>query len=218
MGPQDSTESEVSNQGHQRPIRPIRSRGTAQSHYSTTTLPPPQRALLATMSSTESESAMSARSAPTPISDPDRLLRARTISQEQQGPSFEIYQPMYPENQLEKPEILVEEPTDQEQSGSARDDDDPDDPDSDSPQLQVNLISPPAEESESSTAVLDSEGVPAPPPEFSGAAPLSVSDEEAKEQAKKDFFERKAQIDENPHPNLRNPEGSLGILRNLEAS
>ena len=91
---------------------------------------------------------------------------------------------MYPENQLEKPEILVEEPTDQEQSGSARDDDDPDDPDSDSPQLQVNLISPPAEESESSTAVLDSEGVPAPPPEFSGAAPLSVSDdEEAKEQA-----------------------------------
>ena len=183
MGPQDSTESEVSNQGHQRPIRPIRSRGTAQSHYSTTTLPPPQRALLATMSSTESESAMSARSAPTPISDPDRLLRARTISQEQQGPSFEIYQPMYPENQLEKPEILVEEPTDQEQSGSARDDDDPDDPDSDSPQLQVNLISPPAEESESSTAVLDSEGVPAPPPEFSGAAPLSVSDEEAKEQA-----------------------------------
>merc|ERR1712051_861893 len=87
---------------------------------------------------------------------------------------------MYPENQLEKPEILVEEPTDQEQSGSARD---PDDPDSDSPQLQVNLISPPAEESESSTAVLDSEGVPAPPPEFSGAAPLSVSDEEAKEQA-----------------------------------
>ena len=183
MGPQDSTESEVSNHGHQRPIRPIRSRGTAQSHYSTTTLPPPQRALLATMSSTESESAMSARSAPTPISDPDRLLRARTISQEQQGPSFEIYQPMYPENQLEKPEILVEEPTDQEQSGSARDDDDPDDPDSDSPQLQVNLISPPAEESESSTAVLDSEGVPAPPPEFSGAAPLSVSDDEAKEQA-----------------------------------
>ena len=183
MGPQDSTESEVSNQGQQRPIRPIRSRGTAQSHYSTTTLPPPQRALLATMSSTESESAMSARSAPTPISDPDRLLRARTISQEQQGPSFEIYQPMYPENQLEKPEILVEEPTDQEQSGSARDDDDPDDPDSDSPQLQVNLISPPAEESESSTAVLDSEGVPAPPPEFSGAAPLSVSDDEAKEQA-----------------------------------
>jgi hypothetical protein len=190
MGPQDSTESADStyNHGqqshhHQRPIRPIRSRGTAQSHYSTTTLPPPQRALLATMSSTESESAMSARSAPTPISDPDRLLRARTISQEQQGPSFEIYQPMYPENQLEKPEILVEEPTDQEQSGSARDDDDPDDPDSDSPQLQVNLISPPAEESESSTAVLDSEGVPAPPPEFSGAAPLSVSDDEAKEQA-----------------------------------
>ena len=180
MGPQDSTESADStyNHHHQRPIRPIRSRGTAQSHYSTTTLPPPQRALLATMSSTESESAMSARSAPTPISDPDRLLRARTISQEQQGPSFEIYQPMYPENQLEKPEILVEEPTDQEQSGSARDDDD-----SDSPQLQVNLISPPAEESESSTAVLDSEGVPAPPPEFSGAAPLSVSDDEAKEQA-----------------------------------
>ena len=40
----------------------------------------------------------------------------------------------------------------------------------------MNLISPPAEESESSTAVLDSEGVPAPPPEFSGAAVVSDDD------------------------------------------
>ena len=43
------------------------------------------------------------------------------------------------------------------------------------------MISPPAEESESSTAVLDSEGVPAPPPEFSGAADLQVSDDDPQE-------------------------------------
>lgn len=137
---QDSTESADSTSVggilRNRPIRPVKGRGTAQSHYSTTTLPPPQRALLATMSSTESESAMSARSAPTPISNPDQLMNKR-------GNNILV-------------EILPEQP--------------------ESPKLQVNLISPPAEESESSTAVLDSEGVPAPPPEFSGAAVVSDDD------------------------------------------
>ena len=97
-------------------------------------------------------------------SDPDRLLRARGSSGEQgpsQGPSFEM-QPSF--DQIEKPEILVEEPTDQEQNSTNNEAEDDEDED-DSPasnrmlELQVNLISPPAEESESSTAVLDSEGI-----------------------------------------------------------
>ncbi len=157
VAPQDSTESADSTSMYhkhpQRPARPIRGRGSAQSHYSTTTLPPPQRALLATMSSTESESAMSARSAPTPVSNPDQLM----IKQQQ-----ELEQQMLLQESLEleiHSDILVEEPLEIE-----------------SPKLQVNLISPPAEESESSTAVLDSEGVPAPPPEFSGAAMVSDDD------------------------------------------
>ena len=67
-------------------------------------------------------------------------------------------------DQIEKPEILVEEPTDQEQNSTNNEAEDDEDED-DSPagnkmlELQVNLISPPAEESESSTAVLDSEGI-----------------------------------------------------------
>ena len=67
-------------------------------------------------------------------------------------------------DQIEKPEILVEEPTDQEQNSTNNEAED-DEGEDDSPsgnkmlELQVNLISPPAEESESSTAVLDSEGI-----------------------------------------------------------
>ena len=154
MGPQDSTESADSNSTRLFHIRTGKGSGI-QSHYSTTTLPPPQRALLATMSSTESESALSARSAPTPISNPDQIL----IKQQQ------LHQQKVSSSTQEKPQILIEEFFSDYQPQE-----------SESPPLQVNLISPPAEESESSTAVLDSEGVPAPPPEFSGAAIVSDDD------------------------------------------
>ena len=170
MEPQDSTESCESNSigpihPHQRPMRPTRGRGSLQSNYSTTTLPPPQRALLATMSSTESESAMSARSAPTPISNPDILIRSSAAVAHAND-----YHDEYDE---------------------VADDDDEEDDDEDEyevsdhnhhhrgkfPQFQVNLISPPAEDqSESSlTAVLDVPGC-TPPPEFSGAAIINDED------------------------------------------
>ena len=51
------------------------------------------------MSSTESESALSARSAPTPISNPDQLMRQQQQQQQQQ--LSQIVQ--------DKPEILIEE-------------------------------------------------------------------------------------------------------------
>ena len=188
LGPQDSTESADSsclqqgpNKLLQRPaVRPNRGRGTVQSHYSTTTLPPPQRALLATMSSTESESAMSARSAPTPISNPEQLMRPK------KGELFI------------EPEILFEE------SG-------PEQPES--PKLQVNLISPPAEDqSESSTAVLDSEGVPAPPPEFSGAAMVSDDDHEQATDVEEDSQSHLAELKETTANNTaKNSMSSTGI-------
>ena len=157
MGPQDSTESADSNSTRLFHIRTGKGSGH-QSHYSTTTLPPPQRALLATMSSTESESALSARSAPTPISNLDQLIKQQQLQQQKVTSSAGGTQ--------EKPQILIEEFFSDYQPQE-----------SESPPLQVNLISPPAEDqSESSTAVLDSEGVPAPPPEFSGAAMVSDDD------------------------------------------
>ena len=199
MEPQDSTESCESNSigpihPHQRPMRPTRGRGSLQSNYSTTTLPPPQRALLATMSSTESESAMSARSAPTPISNPDILIRASAVAHTND------YHDEYDE---------------------VADDDDEDDDDEDEyevsdhrrvggkfPRVQVNLISPPAEDqSESSlTAVLDVPGC-TPPPEFSGAAiindedPLEATDVEDESQTQSNATPKaaKAAVDrENP--------------------
>ena len=180
MGPQDSTESADSNSARLFQIRT--GKGSVQSHYSTTTLPPPQRALLATMSSTESESALSARSAPTPISNPDQLIKQQQLQQQKVSGSTH-----------EKPEILIEEILSDHQPQE-----------SESPPLQVNLISPPAEESESSTAVLDSEGVPAPPPEFSGAA--IVSDDDPQEATDVDEDDSQTQSHQIVQATLAKPE------------
>jgi hypothetical protein len=179
---QDSTESCDSNsaamQPHQRPLRPSRGRGghsqqqqQQQQHHQkpqqappnqTSTLPTPQRALLSTMSSTESESAMSARSAPTPISNPEQLIKTPNGGELDDDGQEDThgYEDEFNAGDMPQIQIIIER-------GPMP------------PSLQVNLISPPGEESESSTAVMDSEGVPAPPPEFSGAG--IVSDEDAQE-------------------------------------
>ena len=196
MEPQDSTESNDStsfgggmivNKPQQRPMRPTRGRGNSQSHYSTTTLPPPQRALLATMSSTESESAMSARSAPTPISNPDILMKTTNAA-------------AYLDEELEDEYDDVEEDEDEEDDFDINSDNRNRNISSTNaqqqqlgpdrhvgqqqqqqrhhqiPHFQVNLISPPAEDqSESSTAVLDVPGC-TPPPEFSGAGVINNED------------------------------------------
>ena len=101
-------------------------------------IPPPQsRVLLPQMSSTEDESALSARSAPTPVGDGSDLIDK---DESEKDDYYEHKSGTIKEGRKRHVQ----------------------------PKLSVNLISPPAE-SESSTAVLDSEGVPA-PPEFSGAA------------------------------------------------
>jgi len=99
--------------------------------------------MLFSMSSTESESALSARSAPTPVLGilDEKALNLLDVSAHH----------------------LMEND------------------DSELQQISVNLISPP-EESESSTAVLNSEErIPAPPPEFSGAAAPMASDADMQE-------------------------------------
>ena len=102
--------------------------------------------LLVSMSSTESESALSARSAPTPVVG---IL-------EDNGPAST-------EEEIPDPVVVIETSFKEDLSEEV-------------PAISVNLISPP-EESESSTAVMDSDGrIPAPPPEFSGAAIISNAD------------------------------------------
>jgi hypothetical protein len=104
--------------------------------------------MLISMSSTESESALSARSAPTPVVG---ILE----DQDQVNSSLD---------EMPEPMIILE-------TSNYKDDNS-----EEVPAISVNLISPP-EESESSTAVMDSEGrIPAPPPEFSGAAVISDAD------------------------------------------
>lgn len=101
--------------------------------------------LLISMSSTESESALSARSAPTPVVG---ILEDRAVLNAEEIP---------------EPVLVVETSIKEDLSEEV-------------PAISVNLISPP-EESESSTAVMDSDGrIPAPPPEFSGAAVISDAD------------------------------------------
>lgn len=104
-------------------------------------IPTPPRALLPTMSSTESESAISARSAPTPVGG----IVEVTHTEMHNSPNVE---PTYSNTVVMSPDDF-----------SGKD-------------ALPGLISPP-EESDS-TAVIESDNVPDPPPEFSGAGIVSA--------------------------------------------
>ena len=126
-------------------------------------LPTHRPMLLPSMSSTSTEDdpSLSARSAPTPVRDVEEIIDI--TKDEEEGVDDELEDEE--EDHYEKNSGTIKEGKKKRLEMHKQ-----------VPQVSVNLISPPGE-SESSAAVLTSEGnVPAPPPEFSSSGPITNPD------------------------------------------